>query len=453
MTPEASYFRHIRVTVLDSVGCGRADRPGYSRDADIYDRSRSENEGKPPTPVNTLLNASQRRQIDAPALEQLGITELPDLRGLKIMLHKGLSIVGAYGELSPDHIDNGSPAGHQALMGYLVEEPYMYFDETGFSPEIVDLVEKTASEVLRRKVQVVRYPGTDDVNGVRFINTKGIGDEHVKSTRRRRGKLILPMYASSDSLIQLAVHEPSFPKEVIWDLGRAVRGAVDTSKKRICRIIVRPFEDDPEEKDGQYKRISEHRKDFTMDPDGLTLLDLLAEANIPVDGYGKAASMFNFRGFPAENVIPADNGEEKMKRIVADFSRKPEEKPRFSLDNITEFDELFGHRKKPEAYIEYLNLIAGYIAQGMLAMAKCAPDDLWVITADHGNDPTQQNHTNHTNEKAPIFVFSPRMKNSLFLGVRDSFADLGKTIAENYGLGEKIKSGKSFLPELVEVCK
>lgn len=455
MSTEARPFNHIRVTILDSVGCGFAWNRArdYLRDIDIYDRSKPENRYKPITPVNTLVNASKFQAVNAPALEQLGITRLPDLKNLNIIRHPDVEVIGACGELKPNHIDNGSPAGHQALMGHLVDIPYMYFDKKpGFPPEIVDLVKETVSKVLKREVEIIRYPGKDDVSGVPFINTPSIGERHVASAKSD-GPIAIPIYASSDSLIQIALHEDVVPYDKILEIGQAVRDAVNQKGYRIARIIMRPFENDPDHKDGPFKRIKKHRKDFGMDPDGPTLLNHLADAGIPIDGYGKAASMFNFSGFPEKNVIFSIDGEDKMRGIVADFSKTSSPDPLFSLDNITEFDEEKGHRNKPKEYIEYLNMIAKYIAQGMLAMKDNAPDDLWIITADHGNDPAKQKHNNHTNEKVPLFVYSPKMKKAVYLGVRGSFADVAKTIAENYGLADKIKSGKSFLKDLLKSFK
>ncbi|OGG25657.1 hypothetical protein A3E42_04965 [Candidatus Gottesmanbacteria bacterium RIFCSPHIGHO2_12_FULL_40_13] len=429
---EAPLFSRVRVTVIDAAGCGEALNRQQDFPLDIG--------------VNSLSNASQIEPVNAPALQSLGLTLLPGLENMRTIPRQGsVEIKGAYGVLTPTFKGNGSPEGHQALMGHIVENPYLLFDKTGFPQEVVDLVRDTVSEVMDRKVEIVRYPGTDDVNGVKFINTPGIGDRHYAS-KEGDGQLVIPIYASSDSLIQIALHEGVVPYEKIKEIGKAVRKAVNEKGFRIARIIMRPFEDDPDQKDGSFRRVSKHRIDFGVDPDELTLIDFLKEVGIPIHGVGKAASMLNFHGFDEELIFKLDSDERRMESIVADFADYSDLGPAFSFDNLVGLDELFGHRRKAKEYIDHFNMLAKYIAQGMLAMAK---DDLWIITADHGNDPTQHKHNNHTNEMVPIFVFSPKIKKSINLGARDSYADVAKTVAENFRIADKIKNGKSFLRELI----
>lgn len=179
-------FDRVRVTIIDGVGCGEASdtRSDYPDDAG----------------VNSLSNASQVEPLDAPALESMGLGHIDGLEEMQIVLGK-LDIDrvnGAFGSLDPTSKGNGSPEGHQGLMGHIVEDPYLLFDKTGFPPEIVDLVRDTVATVLGQQVEIIRYLGTDDVNGVKFINHPDIGLVHVASSKEE-GPLQIPIYASSDS--------------------------------------------------------------------------------------------------------------------------------------------------------------------------------------------------------------------------------------------------------------
>ncbi len=407
---ERPVFRNVRMTIIDGAGC------------------------------DSILHASQVEPLNAPSLQSLGLLMIAGLGGIRTKVKEDVKVCGAFGSLTPTFIGNGSPEGHQALMGFIVEKPYLYFDKTGFPNEIVNLVEDTVAHVIRRKVEVVRYPGTDDVNGVRFINYPGIGDAHLASGRKK-GKLLLPMYASSDSLIQLALHLEVAPQELIEKIGKAVREMVDKEGYRIARIIMRPFKGES----GFFERVSEGRRDYGVDPDGDTLIDYLAEAGIPVFGIGKAASMLNYHGFNPQNIQKLRTDEERMKAIVADFSLRSKD-IRFSLDNLVGTDELYGHTRKPKEYSQHLAMIALFIGQGMLAMTA---DDLWIITADHGNDPLEKSHNNHTRENVPLFAYHPRMKGPINFGVGASYADVAATIADNFGISNKIKNGESFLKDLL----
>lgn len=428
MGMENPAFSRVRVTIIDGAGCGEAinRRERYPFD----------------TGVNSILHASQTKPLDASALQSLGLGSIPGLQEMEFSNNDSKPIQGAYGALTPSHVGNGSPEGHQALMGYNVKEPYLYFDKTGFPPEVVQLVQETVAQVVKREVEIVRYPETDDINGVKFINTPGIGDAHVASAKGD-GPLVVPIYASSDSLIQIALHQGVVPQETIKEIGKAVREAVDKAHLRIGRIIMRPFEDG-KGKDA-FDRVSADRIDFGVDPDGATLLDVLAEAGVPISGFGKAASMLNYHGVDPTNIQKLKNDEERMQAIV-DFWGEKDDSKQFGFDNLVGTDELWGHPRKSKEWSEHITMISKYIAQGMLGMTN---SDLWIITADHGNDPKQEKHNNHTNEMVPLLVYSPKIKRFINLGVRQSFADVAKTVAENFGVADKLQEGESFLHELI----
>jgi phosphopentomutase len=418
------------VTIIDGAGCGEAinRRPQYPIDIG----------------VNSIFNASHVEPIKAPGLQSIGLSQVPGLESLQIKTEEEISVRGASGSLTPTFAGNGSPEGHQALMGHIVEKPYLLFDKTGFPPEVVQLVEQAVAFVTERRVETVRYPGTDDVNGVKFINCPGIGDRHFASGKAK-GPLIVPIYASSDSLIQIALHLDVVPQEMIEKIGKAVRSEVDRQGFRIGRIIMRPFIGGPAP--GSFTRDSTGRRDYGVDPDGPTLIDYLADTGIPVCGIGKAAGMLNYRGFNKDNISKLKDDQERMQAIKTATENHGDTPVSFGFDNLVGTDELYGHTRLPVEYSHHIAMLDTWIVRTMAAMTD---KDLWILTADHGNDPTQTKHTNHTNEMTPVLVYSPKIKHPVSLGVRNSFADVAKTVADNFGIADTIRHGVSFLRELLD---
>jgi len=421
-------FKHVELTVLDGVGCGEASdtRSQYPEDVG----------------TNALANASQVNPLYAPALQAMGLEHIPGLEEMRVT--EGVArnrVRGAFGALDPTFAGNGSPEGHQGLMGHVVEAPYLLFNtEEGFPPEVTELVRDTIARIVGRDVEIIRYPGTDDINGVKFVNHRNIGPAHLQSGEGD-GPLKVPIYASSDSLIQIALHQGVIPQEQIEIIGKAVRKAVDDARIRIGRIIMRPFIGGPDE----FTRVSADRRDYGVDPDEPTLANHLSEAGVHVYGIGKAASMLNYSGFDPANLRKLKTDEERMAAIAAKMGMMSEG-PNFGFSNIIGNDELWGHPRKPAEWMQHMAMIDSWVQRGVERMTD---NDLWLFTADHGNDPTQKAHTNHTRERSVLLAYSPRLYRPIDLGVRTSFADVAKTVAENFGVGDKIERGKSFLPELL----
>ena len=298
-------FDTIAVTVLDGVGCGEAaDCP------ETYPEDRG---------TNSLLHASDHARLDAPALQSMGIDYIPGLEDMRVGKPTPLHAVrGAYGALEPTFAGKGSPEGHQALMGYEVQKPYLYFDKTGFPPNLIHAIEQEISRLLGRPVQVIRYPGTDDVSGTVFIEYPSIGPVHLSSTHHDT-PLKLPVYASSDSVIQIAIHQEVLPQETIENIGRTVREKVcDALGYRVGRVIMRPFIGTP----GNFERVSADRRDYAVDPDGPTIIDALTDSGIPVYGIGKAPDMLNHRGFPEGSTQKFSDDFERLKAIKEWFQGK-----------------------------------------------------------------------------------------------------------------------------------
>lgn len=436
-------FDSIAVTVLDGVGCGEAQDC-----QETYPEDRG---------ANSLAHASLLHPIDAPTLQWMGLEHIPGLENLSTRDTVPLAYIrSAYGAMEPTFAGKGSPEGHQALMGYEIQNPYLYFDKAGFPPDLISAIEREVSLLLGRPVEVIRYPGTDDVSGTVFIEHPSIGPAHLASlTMTRLSPLKLPVYASSDSVVQIAIHQEVLPQDVIEKIGHTVRTQVcDAFGYRVGRVIMRPFVGTP----GNFKRVSADRRDYAVDPDEPTLVDHLTKAGVPVFGIGKAPDMLNHRGFPEGSTKKFDDDAERVEAIEVWMRGK--KKPGFLFANLNETDELFGHRRNPTGYIKHINAIdtsLGHITDAM------TDHDLLIVTSDHGNDPTHTRHTNHvkslrdhvarphtnhTRERVPLLVYHHGMHGPIALGIRQTYADIAATIAENFGIEEKFGKGRSFLNEI-----
>lgn len=421
-------FNTIAVTVLDGVGCGEA--------IDAHEKYPHDHE------ANSLVHASALRSLDAPVLQSMGIEHIPGLEEMHVQMRTKLhTVCGAYGALEPTFAGKGSPEGHQAIMGYETQNPYLYFDKTGFPADLIHAIEREISLLLERPVEVIRYPGTDDVSGTVFIEHPSIGPEHLRSGETP--PLKLPIYASSDSVLQIAIHQEVLPQKTIEAIGHVVREKVcDALGYRVGRVIMRPFIGTP----GNFERIFADRRDYAVDPDGPTLIDHLTKAGVPVFGIGKAADMLNRRGFPEGSIEKGHDDMERMK-ILSVWMRK---KRGLIFANLNATDELFGHRRNPTGYMNHINTLDRSFGRITGVMTD---RDLLIITSDHGNDPTHARHTNHTRERVPLLISSPRIKTPIILGIRNSYADIAATVAENFGIEERFGNGKSFLRELGLVDK
>ncbi|MFH1720228.1 MAG: phosphopentomutase, partial [Patescibacteria group bacterium] len=160
-----------------------------------------------------------------------------------------------------------------------------------------------------------------------------------------------------------------------------------------------------------------------------------------------AANMLNNHGFNKDNVSKLNNDYERMQAIATATERHGSAAVSFSFDNLVGTDELYGHTRQPVEYSKHIAMLDSWIVRIMAAMTD---EDLWIVTADHGNHPTQTKHYNHTNEMTPVLVYSPKIKHPINLGVRNSFADIAKTVGENFGIADKIRHGVSFLGDLLD---
>ena len=317
---------------------------------------------------------------------------------------------------SAKEISNGKDTltGHLEMMGIETSIPFKTFTETGFPKELImELETRTGRRVI----------GNKNASGTEII--KELGEEHMKT-----GNIIV--YTSADSVLQIAAHEDVVPLEELYDICEIAREITMKDEWKVGRIIARPFK-------GEYpfERTS-NRHDYALDPAGTTYLDLMKSAGLDTICIGKISDIFNMCGV-TETIKTKDNldGINKILEVEKkDFKG-------LCFANLNDFDSKYGHRRDVSGYGNALKELDDYIPE---IIRNLKHDDLLIITADHGNDPTMNDHC-HTRENVPVLIYSRSFINSGQLDILDSFADIGATIIDNYGL-EKTWMGKSFLDKL-----
>lgn len=384
----------VALIVLDGVGIGALPDAGAYGDA-----------GAATLPHVALACSGLR----LPHLQRLGLGRLTADAGLV----SAAEVCGAYGRLQARSSGKDSTTGHWELAGVVVDEPLQTFPQ-GFPPELVArFAEIAGAEPL----------GNVPANGISILKT--FGPEHVRS-----GRPIL--YTSVDSVFQVAAHEQVIPLERLYSLCRQARRLVDPY--RIGRVIARPFIGNP--KDG-FRR-SVHRKDFSMPPPHPTVLEHLTTAGVPVIGIGKVGDLFAGRGL-TESHRTRDN-QHGMASILRHWARLADG---LLVANLIDFDMVYGHRNDVWGFGRALEEFDAWLPS---LMAHMEPSDLLLISADHGCDPTFPG-TDHTREYAPLLAWRKGMKQAINLGTRQTFADVGASLAECFGLRPGL-AGTSFYGDL-----
>lgn len=386
-------FKRIFLIVIDSVGVG-----------EMPDAKDFGDEG-----ANTIGNLAKAvGGITLPVLESFGYGNLTEILGVKPVEDPAANTT-KLAELS-----NGKDTmtGHWELMGIKTSVPFKTFTDTGFPDDLIMEIEKLSG----RKII-----GNKSASGTEII--KELGPHQVKT-----GDLIV--YTSADSVLQIAAHEEVIPLEELYDICKKVRELTLIDKWRVGRIIARPYLGNEEE---GFKRTT-NRHDYALSPTSTTILDILAESKFDVISVGKIRDIFNGSGITEHYGIKSNH--DGMARVLdlveKDFTG-------LCFTNLVDFDALYGHRRDSEGYklaMEEFDTDLGKL------LPKLNNDDLLMITADHGNDPTHHG-TDHTREYVPLFVYAHDYKGK-FLPTRSTFADVGATIADNFNLsGTEI--GCSFL--------
>jgi len=390
-----SPFRRAIVIVLDSVGVGELP------DAASYGDQGS----------NTVGNIARCVPLELPTLRRLGFDRIAQIGPATPILPS--SAAAATGRMAEASAGKDSVTGHWEMMGIVLDRPFPTFPN-GFSAEIVaEFARRTGRGVLGNKA----------ASGTEIIDE--LGPEHM-----RTGALIV--YTSADSVFQIAAHEEVVP---IPELYRACEIAYELVGEGlgVGRVIARPFVGMP----GQFKRTA-NRRDFALPPSGETLLDRVKAASIPVVAIGKIEDLFAGRGMTqAFHTASDDEGmdrvEERMRAVECGLL----------FTNLVDFDTQYGHRNDVEGYARNLERFDARLSR---LLPQLRDDDVLIITADHGNDPTTPS-TDHAREYVPLIVTGTHVRAGVDLGTRRTFADLGQTLAELFGVG-RLAHGTSFLKEI-----
>jgi len=380
--------------VLDSVGIG--ELPDASDYGDV---------GR-----NTLGHIAESRLLRIPNLVRLGLANIAPLK----FLGPAAGPLGAYGKGATRSPGKDTTTGHWEMAGVWLDQAFPVY-KNGFPRELIEEFEK---QIGRKTI------GNKPASGTEII--KELGEVHVHT-----GKPIV--YTSGDSVFQIATHEEVIPITDLYRMCEIARRLLD-GPHRVGRVIARPFIGTP----GNFVRTT-RRHDYAVDPPKPMLLDVLAEQKVRVLGVGKIHDIYNGRG--VDEYLTTKANSDGMEKLTA---AAKERKDGLIFCNLVDFDMLYGHRKDVEGFAQSLEEFDRMLGEFLPLLSLF---DLLMITADHGCDPDPRwPTTDHSREYVPILVYSPRSGAGVNLGVRDTLADMGQTIAENFG--GIIPHGTSFLSEL-----
>lgn len=386
----------VVLIVLDSVGVGELE------DAKFYG-----DEGS-----NTLSNTSYAvGGIELKNMYKLGIGNITDIKGTP----PNPNPVGVFGKGKEKSKGKDTITGHWEIAGVVLKEPFKTFPE-GFPKELIEEFEKQ----IGRKVL-----GNKVASGTEII--KELGEEHMKT-----GYPIV--YTSADSVFQIAAHEEIIPLDKLYEMCEIARRML-TGKWLVARVIARPFVG----KDRNSFVRTYNRKDFAIEPPYETLLDNVKEAGLEVVGIGKIEDIFAKRG-----LTKSIHTEGNTDGINKTLKMMDEVKDGLIFTNLVDYDMLYGHRNDPIGYAKALLEFDERLPE---IIEKLGKDDILIITADHGCDPTTPS-TDHSREYVPILVYGQKVKKGYNLGTRESFSDIGQTIAEYLNV-KTLRNGKSFLKEIL----
>lgn len=389
-------YKRIIILVMDSVGSGHAP-----------DAAKFNDEG-----ANTLGHIEATAGlIHCPTLRSLGLANIADIKTDET------PVMGAYGKMEEVSTGKDTTSGHWEMMGHPVTVPFPTFYD-GFPKELMDTFTKETG---------YGYLGNEVASGTEIIERLGV--EHMKT-----GKPIV--YTSADSVFQIAAHEDVIPLEDLYRMCEITRNKVCVGDYYVGRIIARPFIGKPD----HFVRTS-NRHDYSRMPEHRMVQQELQAAQIPTVAVGKIGDIYAHVGW--DESYPTKSNAHGMNVVPyllgSSFERG------LMMVNLVEFDSLYGHRRNVEGYKRAIEDF-DYQLSGLLPLLK--DDDLLIITADHGNDPTWHG-TDHTREHVPLLAYSPSMKEAIDLGLRHSFGDIGQTVLANFGLSP-YAVGTSFLKDIMK---
>ena len=385
-------FKKIHLIVMDSVGIGEA--PDAANFGDVGS--------------DTLGHiAREMNGLNMPVMGSLGLSNIRELQGIE----KTEQPRAYYGMMQEASVGKDTMTGHWEIMGLNIQQPFKVYPE-GFPAELIAELEARTG---RRVLCNLPYSGTQVIDDY--------AEEHMAT-----GAIIV--YTSADPVLQIAAHEEIIPLEELYKICEIARELTLDPKYLVGRVIARPFVGTP----GNFVRTA-NRHDYALSPFDRTTMDEMKDANLDVIAIGKISDIFNGAGV-TESIRTKSNadGMDQLNEVVRrDFHG-------MSFLNLVDFDANFGHRRDPIGYGKALEEFDARLPEVMEALGE---DDLMIITADHGNDPTFEG-TDHTREYVPLIVYSPRFEQGQELPLRNTFADIAATVAENFNVANP-KFGTSFL--------
>lgn len=386
------------VIVIDSLGAGYDDLSAKYGDvgADTLRHIFSATNGK----------------YKIPNLQKLGLCNLDEVAGNPaVENHEGY-----IAKMHEASIGKDTMTGHWEMMGLKIDQPFITFTEHGFPKELVDELERLSGH---------KFIGNKAASGTEII--KELGERQLKTKE-------MILYTSADSVLQIAAHEELFGLDEIYRTCQIARDITMKEEWRVGRVIARPFVGTNKD---NFERTA-NRHDYALDPFGKTVLENLKENGYDVISVGKINDIFNTKGIT--KAIKSKSSVEGMQQTIAlakeDFNG-------LCFINLVDFDAKWGHRRNPEGYAQELVRLDNVLPE---LIANLREDDLLMITADHGNDPTWKG-SDHTREYVPLLIYSKSFNETGNLGILNAFADIGATISEQFAI-ENPGIGESFLNKL-----
>ncbi|RAV00932.1 phosphopentomutase [Paenibacillus sp. YN15] len=389
-------FKRIALIVLDSVGIGELpDAPSFG-DAGAH----------------TLGHIAERaKSFRVPHLQELGLGNIAPLRTVP----PADKPKAYYGKMAEQSVGKDTMTGHWEIMGLRITTPFNTYPE-GFPPELLqEFSQRTGRGIL----------GNKPASGTEILDE--LGEEQMKT-----GSWIV--YTSADSVFQIAAHEEIIPLEELYQACKIARELTLRPEFAVGRVIARPFVGQP----GAFKR-TPNRHDYAVKPPAPTVMNRLADAGLDCIAVGKINDIYSGEGVTRS--YPTKSNEDGIDRTIevlkSDFRG-------MVFTNLVDFDSLFGHRRDVEGYAGALMEFDARLPE---IMAQIGQEDLLILTADHGNDPIHAG-TDHTREYVPILLYNPALTQPGSTGIRETFADLGALVADNFGL-PAMEQGTSFLDKLI----
>ncbi|WNF32022.1 phosphopentomutase [Aeribacillus composti] len=388
-------YKRVFLIVMDSVGIGEAP------DAELYNDKGADTLGH---------IAEHLGGLHLPNLAKLGLGNIREIKGVP----KTDKPLAFYTKMKEASAGKDTMTGHWELMGLKIDSPFQVFPD-GFPEELIEELEKRTG----RKVL-----GNKPASGTAIIEE--LGKEHMKT-----GAIIV--YTSADSVLQIAAHEKVIPLNELYQICQIARELTLDEKYMVGRVIARPFVGEP----GNFERTA-NRHDYALKPFGRTVMNELKDGGFDVIALGKISDIYDGEGIT--DAIRTKSNMDGLDKLIQTFDR---DFTGLSFLNLVDFDAKFGHRRDPEGYGQALEEFDARLPE---VFEKMKEEDLLIITADHGNDPLHHG-TDHTREYVPLLVYNSTYTKGKELPIRETFADVGATIAENFGV-QMPNYGTSFLTEL-----